>query len=214
MRFLTLLLTPVLFLLPLVKTHNVVFNENLTDNGKVTISDENESKEYRIKKVVIDAGHGGHDSGCESPQGMEKKNTLAIALKLGRKIKDNYPHIQVIYTRDKDEFIELHERASIANKAKADLFISIHCNSSDEGRPLGTETYVLGMHKMEANLNVAKRENSSILLEADYEEQYNGFDPNSNEAYIISSLYQNAYLDKSILFAKNVEESLDRKSVV
>ena len=207
MRFLTLLLTPVLFLLPLVKTHNVVFNENLTDNGKVTISDENESKEYRIKKVVIDAGHGGHDSGCESPQGMEKKNTLAIALKLGRKIKDNYPHIQVIYTRDKDEFIELHERASIANKAKADLFISIHCNSSDEGRPLGTETYVLGMHKMEANLNVAKRENSSILLEADYEEQYNGFDPNSNEAYIISSLYQNAYLDKSILFAKNVEES-------
>ena len=138
---------------------------------------------------------------------MEKKNTLAIALKLGRKIKDNYPNIQVIYTRDKDEFIELHERASIANKAKADLFISIHCNSSDEGRPLGTETYVLGMHKMEANLNVAKRENSSILLEADYEEQYNGFDPNSNEAYIISSLYQNAYLDKSILFAKNVEES-------
>lgn len=207
MRFLTLILTPFLFLLPLVKTHNAVFNENLTDNGKVTISDENESKEYRIKKVVIDAGHGGHDSGCESPQGMEKKNTLAIALKLGRKIKDNYPHIQVIYTRDKDEFIELHERASIANKAKADLFISIHCNSTDEGRPLGTETYVLGMHKLEANLNVAKRENSSILLEADYEEQYNGFEPNSNEAYIMSSLYQNAYLDKSILFAKNVEES-------
>ena len=206
MRFLTLLLTPILLLLPLAKTHNADFNENLTDGGKVTLSDENESKEYRIKKVVIDAGHGGHDSGCESDEGMEKKNTLAIALKLGRRIKDNFPNIQVIYTRDKDEFIELHERANIANKAKADLFISIHCNSSDEGQPMGTETYVLGMHKMEANLEVAKRENSSILLEEDYQEQYDGFDPNSNEAYIIFSLYQNAYLDKSILFAKNVEE--------
>ncbi len=206
MRFLTLLLTPILLLLPLAKTHNAGFNENLTDGGKVTLSDENESKEYRIKKVVIDAGHGGHDSGCESDEGMEKKNTLAIALKLGRRIKDNFPSIQVIYTRDKDEFIELHERANIANKAKADLFISIHCNSSDEGQPMGTETYVLGMHKMEANLEVAKRENSSILLEDDYQEQYDGFDPNSNEAYIIFSLYQNAYLDKSILFAKNVEE--------
>ncbi len=206
MRFLTLLLTPILLLLPLAKTHNAGFNENLTDDGKVTLSDENESKEYRIKKVVIDAGHGGHDSGCESDEGMEKKNTLAIALKLGRRLKDNFPNIQIIYTRDKDEFIELHERANIANKAKADLFISIHCNSSDEGQPMGTETYVLGMHKMEANLEVAKRENSSILLEEDYQEQYDGFDPNSNEAYIIFSLYQNAYLDKSILFAKNVEE--------
>ena len=206
MRFLTLLLTPILLLLPLAKTHNAGFNENLTDGGKVTLSDENESKEYRIKKVVIDAGHGGHDSGCESDEGMEKKNTLAIALKLGRRLKDNFPNIQVIYTRDKDEFIELHERANIANRAKADLFISIHCNSSDEGQPMGTETYVLGMHKMEANLEVAKRENSSILLEEDYQEQYDGFDPNSNEAYIIFSLYQNAYLDKSILFAKNVEE--------
>ena len=206
MKFLTLLLTPILLLLPLAKTHNAGFNENLTDGGKVTLSDENESKEYRIKKVVIDAGHGGHDSGCESDEGMEKKNTLAIALKLGRRLKDNFPNIQVIYTRDKDEFIELHERANIANRAKADLFISIHCNSSDEGQPMGTETYVLGMHKMEANLEVAKRENSSILLEEDYQEQYDGFDPNSNEAYIIFSLYQNAYLDKSILFAKNVEE--------
>lgn len=206
MKFLTLFLTPFLFLLPLTKTHNAVFNENLTDGGKVTLSDDIESKEYRIKKVVIDAGHGGHDSGCESSEGMEKKNTLAIALKLGRKIKDNFPTIEVIYTRDKDEFIELYERANIANRAKADLFISIHCNSSDAGQPMGTETYVLGMHKMEANLEVAKRENSSILLEEDYQEQYDGFDPNSNEAYIIFSLYQNAYLDKSILFAKNVEE--------
>lgn len=211
MKFLTFLLTPFLFLLPLTKTHNVDFNESLTDgnqNGdKVTISNEFESKEYRIKKIVIDAGHGGHDSGCESPQGMEKKNTLAIALKLGKRIKENFPHIELIYTRSKDEFIELHNRADIANKAKADLFISVHCNSTDSGHPSGTETYVLGMHKMEENLDVAKRENSSILLENDYKSNYDGFDPNSNEAYIIFSLYQNAYLDKSILFAKCVEES-------
>ena len=212
MKFLTFLLTPVLMLMPLAKAPNADFNESLTADssaigGKVTISDEIDSKEYRIKKIVIDAGHGGHDSGCESDQGMEKKNTLAIALKLGKRIKESFPNIDVIYTRTKDEFIELHQRADIANKAKADLFISIHCNSTDAGRPLGTETYVLGMHKMEENLDVAKRENSSILLESDYKTQYDGFDPNSNEAYIIFSLYQNAYLDKSILFAKNVEES-------
>jgi N-acetylmuramoyl-L-alanine amidase len=212
MKFLTFLLTPVLMLLPLTKAPNADFNESLTadtiaKSHKVTISDEIESKEYRIKKIVIDAGHGGHDSGCESDQGMEKKNTLAIALKLGKRVKELFPNIDVVYTRTKDEFIELHERANIANKAKADLFISIHCNSTDGGRPLGTETYVLGMHKMEENLDVAKRENSSILLESDYKTQYDGFDPNSNEAYIIFSLYQNAYLDKSILFAKNVEES-------
>lgn len=211
MKFLTFLLTPFIFLLPLTHTRNTDFNENLTANqqndGKVTISNEIESKEYRIKKIVIDAGHGGHDSGCQSDQGMEKKNTLAIALKLGKRIKESYPDIELIYTRSKDEFIELHTRADVANKAKADLFISIHCNSTDSGHPSGTETYVLGMHKMEENLDVAKRENSSILLENNYQSNYDGFDPNSNEAYIIFSLYQNAYLDKSILFAKCVEES-------
>ena len=207
MKILTFLVTPVLLFLPLSTIYNIEFNESLTSQRKFTISDDNDGKEYRIKKVVIDAGHGGYDTGCHSDEGVEKKNTLAIALKLGKKIKADYPNIDVIYTRDKDEFIELHKRADIANKAKADLFISIHCNSSDEGRPMGTETYVLGMHRMEENLGVAKRENSSILLENDYKEQYDGFDPNSNEAYIIFSLYQNAYLDKSILFAKNVEES-------
>lgn len=214
MRFLyLLLLTPLLALLPLSKTPNTptdtTFNESLTSQsaGKGTISDDNIGKDYRIKKVCIDAGHGGHDSGCESRHYMEKTNTLAIALKLGEKIKENFPAIEVIYTRDKDEFIDLYKRAEIANKAKADLFISIHCNSSDAGQPNGTETYVLGNHKMDQNLNVAKRENASILLENNYEKKYDGFDPNSNEAYIMFSLFQNAYIDKSILFAKNVEES-------
>lgn len=215
MRFLyLLLLTPLLALLPLSKTSTLptdtTFNESLTSQsaGKGTISDDNIGKDYRIKKVCIDAGHGGHDSGCESRHYMEKTNTLAIALKLGEKIKENFPNIEIIYTRDKDEFIDLYKRAEIANKAKADLFISIHCNSSDGGQPIGTETYVLGNHKMEENLNVAKRENASILLENNYEKKYDGFDPNSNEAYIMFSLFQNAYIDKSILFAKNVEESL------
>ena len=213
-----LFLTPLMFVLPLWKSYQSAFNENLTPTpkadstelgGENTLPPPNDGKDYRIKKVVIDAGHGGHDSGCESDAGMEKKNTLAIALKLGEKIKDNFPNISIIYTRDKDEFIELHRRADIANKAKADLFISIHCNSTDESAGAnGTETYVLGMHKKDENFNVARRENGSILLENDYEKQYDGFDPNSNEAYIMFSLFQNAYLDKSILFAKFVEESL------
>ncbi len=213
-----LCLTPLLFVLPLLKGSVNEFNENLTPvaktdstelGGENTLPLPNDGKDYRIKKVVIDAGHGGHDSGCESDAGMEKKNTLAIALKLGQKIKDNFPNIEIIYTRDKDEFIELHRRADIANKAKADLFISIHCNSTDESAGAnGTETYVLGMHKKDENFNTARRENGSILLENDYEKQYDGFDPNSNEAYIMFSLFQNAYLDKSILFAKFVEESL------
>ncbi len=212
-----LFLTPLLFVLPLLASKESVFNKKLTPpetidstefKGENTLPLSNDGKDYRIKKVVIDAGHGGHDSGCHGESGVEKKNTLAIALKLGEKIKANFPHIEIIYTRDKDEFIELHRRAEIANKAKADLFISIHCNSTDEkSGAFGTETYVLGMHKKEENFDVARRENGAILLESDYEKQYDGFDPNSNEAYIMFSLFQNAYLDKSILFAKMVEES-------
>ncbi|MBL7816764.1 MAG: N-acetylmuramoyl-L-alanine amidase [Saprospiraceae bacterium] len=212
----SLSLTLLLLLVSLLKPDKAGFNENLTSEttsivdsaGKVTIPNDNDEKDYRIKKVVIDAGHGGHDTGCHSNEGVEKKNTLAMALKLGQKIKDNYPNIEIIYTRETDKFIELHRRAEIANKAKADLFISIHCNSTDENSGIsGTETYVLGMHKKETNFEVARRENASILLESDYKEQYEGFDPNSTEAYIIFSLFQNAYLDKSILFAKYVEES-------
>ena len=213
MKILTIVLTPLLFILPLWKFSKKDFNESLTPalpteiDSKGTISKQNKGIDYRIKKVVIDAGHGGHDSGCESDYGMEKKNTLAIALSLGKKIKEAFPQIEIIYTREKDEFIELYERAAIANRAKADLFISIHCNSTDVGAPQGTETYVLGTHKLETNLAVSKRENASILLENDYEKQYNGFDPNSNEAYIIFSLHQNTYLDKSILLGKFIEES-------
>jgi N-acetylmuramoyl-L-alanine amidase len=208
LKIITLILTPFFAFLPLTKPQNAEFNINLTlSNGeKVIIDPGYVDNVYRIKKIVIDAGHGGIDSGCLG-EGMEKKNTLAMALMLGRKIKENYPEIEIVYTRDRDVFVELHKRAEIANKAKADLFISLHCNSTESGSAHGTETYVLGTHKMEENLGVAKRENASILLESDYETQYEGFDPNSNEAYIIFRLYQNAYLDKSILFGKYVEES-------
>ena len=118
-----------------------------------------------------------------------------MALMLGAKIKKKYPDIEVVYTRTKDVFVELDERAHIANKAKADLFISIHCNSTDGNPVQGTETYTLGLHKKEANLQVAKRENASILLEKNYKQKYGGFDPLSTEAYIIFNLIQNNYLE-------------------
>lgn len=140
-----------------------------------------------VKTVVIDAGHGGKDPGAISPSGlMEKDVALDVTLMLGQKIKQNYPDVKVIYTRSTDVFIGLAERASIANRAKADLFISIHANSAVNASAKGTETWVLGLHKSEAALEVAKRENSSILMEEDYEATYQDFNPNDPDAYSFS----------------------------
>ncbi len=166
---------------------------------------------YRIKTVVIDAGHGGHDVGCLGSHSKEKDVTLALALKLGKQLEENYPNIKVIYTRKTDEFIGLIERAEIANKAKADLFISLHCNANANKAAYGAETFAMGLHVSEANLNVAKRENSVILLEDDYEKNYDGFDPKSTEAYIIFSLYQNVNIDKSLYLASKVQEQFTNK---
>lgn len=163
---------------------------------------------YRIKTVVIDAGHGGHDSGCLGASAMEKHVALDIALKLGKLIETNYPDIRVIYTRKTDVFIPLHERANIANKAHADLFICIHLNSGGKGA-YGAETYVMGNHKTEDNLEVAKRENSAILFEDDYQKKYDGFDPNSPEANIIFSLYQSQFMNQSLLLASNIQEEFE-----
>lgn len=164
---------------------------------------------YRIKTVVIDAGHGGKDSGCSGASSKEKHIALAIAKNLQGLIHLNYPDIKVIMTRDADIFIPLNERAAIANRNNADLFISIHCNFIPKSTATnGSETYVLGLHRAEDNLAVAKRENASILLEDDYEKNYDGFDPNSDEGHIILSMYQNAFLEQSILFASLVEEQL------
>ena len=164
-------------------------------------------RKNQVKKIVIDAGHGGYDSGAIGKNTREKDIALAIALKTGKLIQKNCPDVEVIYTRESDVFVELYRRAQIANQNKADLFISIHCNANPSPLAFGTETYVMGLHKSNANLDVARAENASILLEDNYSTRYDGFKPNSPEAYIIFSLFQNAYLDKSLKFASSVEAS-------
>jgi N-acetylmuramoyl-L-alanine amidase len=166
---------------------------------------------YKVKTVVIDAGHGGHDIGCSGIHSYEKDVTLALALQTGKLIEENFPDVKVIYTRKTDVFISLLERANIANKAKADLFISFHCNANKNKAAYGAETYAMGLHVSEANLNVAKRENEVILLEENYERNYDGFDPTSTEAYIIFSLYQNVNIDKSLYLASKVQEQFTQK---
>jgi N-acetylmuramoyl-L-alanine amidase len=167
-------------------------------------------KKGGVTTVVIDAGHGGKDPGCLGHRAKEKDIALAIALALGRYIEKNCPDVKVIYTRHDDNFVELFQRAEIANRNKADLFISIHCNSSPSPSAYGVETFVMGLNKSQANLNVAKKENSSILLEDNYKKNYGGFDPNSPEAYIIFSLYQNAYLDQSLNLASKIEKQIGK----
>ena len=164
-----------------------------------------------MRTVVIDAGHGGHDPGALGAQSKEKDMNLAIALKLGQLIRDNSKNVHVIYTRDKDCFVELYRRAGIANGSKADLFISIHCNANKNHALKGAETYVMGLHKSQANLNIAKLENAAILLESDYQSSYNGFDPNSDESYIIFSLNQNSNLEKSTDFAAAIQKQMEHR---
>ncbi len=165
-----------------------------------------------VNTVVIDPGHGGRDSGAVGRHSMEKDIALAISLKLGEYIREHLPEVEVIFTRETDVFVPLHERAQIANKNNADLFISIHCNSTGSPSPRGTETFVMGLHRSQANLEVAKRENRAILYEDDYLETYDGFDPNSPEASIIFALYQNAYLDHSLNVASLVQSQFRERA--
>ncbi len=165
-----------------------------------------------VNTVVIDPGHGGRDYGAIGRRANEKDIALAISLKLGEYIREYLPEVEVIFTREKDVFVPLHERAQIANDNKADLFISIHCNSASSHRAQGTETFVMGLHRSEANLEVARRENKSILYEDDYLETYDGFDPHSPEANIIFSLYQNAYLDQSLKMASLVQDQFRERA--
>ena len=163
------------------------------------------SKKGAVRTVVIDPGHGGNDPGCHGPAAAyEKHVALAISLKLAKLIETYFPDIKVILTRKTDVFIELYRRAQIANENKADLFICIHCNSGPK-TAFGAETFIMGLHKSEDNLNVAKRENAVILKEDNYEKKYDGFDPNSPEANIIFSLYQNAFLYQSLFFAERIQ---------
>ena len=157
-------------------------------------------------KVVIDPGHGGHDPGAVGKISKEKNINLNVALKLGKLIKDKNPEVEVIYTRNKDVFVPLMKRAEIANKAKADLFISIHTNSVAGSKTVkGASTWTLGLAKSEANLEVAKRENSVILYEDDYKTRYAGFDPNSSESYIIFEFIQDKNMAQSVGFASMVQ---------
>lgn len=169
---------------------------------------ENAPINYRLKTVVIDAGHGGHDPGCLGGNSREKHLALGIALHLAEQMRSKYPSLKIIMTRDKDVFIPLYKRAAIANRNNADLFISIHCNyMPGSSATRGSETYVMGLHKAEHNLQVAKRENAAILLEDNYEKNYD-YDPESPEGHIMLSMFQNAYLEQSVLFAEMVEAHL------
>jgi N-acetylmuramoyl-L-alanine amidase len=167
---------------------------------------------YTLRTVVIDAGHGGKDPGAICKKGKEKDITLAVALKVGTYITKNFDNVKVIYTRSKDEFLELHKRAGVANSNNADLFISIHVNASKKSDPYGSETYVMGLNKTASNLEVAKAENNVILKEEDYSKQYDGFDPNSPEGSIIFTLYQNAFLDQSLNFASKVQDQFRERT--
>ena len=170
----------------------------------------------RLRTVVIDAGHGGHDPGAvsKSSKMSEKQINLDLALRLGARIQKEYPDVKVIYTRKTDKFVELAERGNIANRAHADLFISIHVNSAKSTAANGTETFVMGTDKSASNMAVCQRENSVILLEDDYSTTYEGFDPDNPESYIIFNLMQNAHFEQSIAFASMVQRNFIEKGPI
>ncbi|MCB9187593.1 MAG: N-acetylmuramoyl-L-alanine amidase [Flavobacteriales bacterium] len=169
---------------------------------------QNTETPFRLRTIVIDAGHGGHDPGNLGTgrfKTKEKDIALDVALRVGGYIKTQFPEISVVYTRDTDVFIGLSERADIANKAKADLFISIHCNAATNTSAVGVETYALGLHKNQENLEVAMKENSAIFLEDDYKTKYEGFDPNSAESIIALTIMQSAYLQQSLSISSYIQ---------
>ncbi len=174
-------------------------------------------KNTKVRTIVIDAGHGGKDPGCigYGKDVMEKDVALDIALRIGKYLDDSLSNVKIIYTRKTDNFVPLFERAANANKNNADLFISIHCNANESKIPTGTETYIMGLHKTEGNLEVSKRENQAILLEEGYKENeaYQGFDPNSDEAHIIFSLYQNAYRNQSLILASKFQHEVEKRKI-
>jgi len=170
-----------------------------------------------LRTLVIDAGHGGMDPGCNGNNEIfEKDVTLGVALKLGKILKDSMPGLKVLYTRTTDKTLKLWERPNLANDNRADLFISIHCNANNNRAAAGSETYFMGLHKSEGNLEVAKRENAAITYESDYREnsRYGGFDPESAEGHIIFSLVQNAYMKQSLKLASGIEAHTNKISAI
>lgn len=199
---LALLLVCLTLLLPAALPALTLFNTSLIEReGEGTPK----ADFFRLQTIVIDAGHGGKDPGGIGSSHQEKDIVLSIAKYLAASIRQQFPDIQVVLTREDDTFVPLHERAAIANRHHADLFISIHANiMPNSGATAGTETYVMGQHVADHNLQVAKRENAAILLESDYQQNYD-YDPNSDEGHILMAMYQSAFLEQSILFAELVE---------
>jgi len=169
-------------------------------------------KNGKLSVVVIDPGHGGKDPGTVGANVQEKDVVLDIALKLGNQIQKEFTEVNVVFTRKTDVFIPLHRRAEIANQNNADLFISIHANAVEQNYVSGTETFVLGQHRSQDNLEVAKKENSVILLEDDYTSTYEGFDPNSSESYIMFELVQDEYKEQSISLANIVQNEFRERA--
>lgn len=166
-----------------------------------------------LRCVVIDAGHGGSDPGATYGKYYEKNITLAIALELGRLINERHPDVKVIYTRKTDKFVELHQRSQIANDANADLFLSIHVNSAKSSSARGVETFLIGTNQSSKNMEIAMKENNVITLEDNYEQKYEGFDPNSAESYIIFSLMQSSFIEQSSIFASAIQEEYSKKAI-
>ena len=177
-------------------------------NSSVTFRPTN----FKLETIVIDPGHGGKDPGTMGKKSKEKDVALKISLKLGAYIEKNYPDVKVIYTRKDDKYVALDERAEIANRNKAQLFICIHANSLPGAPAYGTETFVMGLHKDKGNFEVAKRENSVILMDENYAQRYEGFDPKSPESYILFTLSQSAYHESSLRFAQKVENQFKTKA--
>jgi len=184
------------------------FNTSFTNDQEKTNS--------KIRTIVIDPGHGGHDPGNLGTgryKTTEKHIALAISLKLGAYIAEAFPEIKVIYTRKtNDKFLKLGERTQLANDNNADLFISVHCDAFTNPDAYGAGVYVMGMSKLKANMDIAMKENAVIYLEDDYKENYDGFDPNSPESYIIFSLTQNTHLDQSLYIAEEIEEQFSTRA--
>lgn len=171
-----------------------------------SLSKENTYFYRPLNTVIIDAGHGGKDNGCSGKTTKEKDVALSIALKVGKYISENVPGVKVLYTRNDDTFVELHERASFANRNGGDLFISIHCNSAPETASVhGTETYIMGPEKAGDNLEVAFRENSVIALEKNYKDNYDGFNLQDPQSTIIFSLFQFSHMAESQIFASMID---------
>ncbi|MGI4743629.1 MAG: N-acetylmuramoyl-L-alanine amidase family protein [Janthinobacterium lividum] len=179
-------------------------------NGFDPSASRSSENRYRLRTVVLDAGHGGKDIGCNGVDAREADVALAIIKKLGQQIEANSPGVRVIYTRKTNVFIELDERAAIANRNHADLFISVHCNAGPRGSH-GTEVWTMGLHKTNANLGVAQRENAVILQEKNYKQRYDGFDPRSPQSHILFSLFQSAYITNSLRLAQRIDRQFRTK---